>query len=48
MPAFWAVVIGLTLYNGSVLAEAFRAGINSVPRGPERGRRTPSACARAR
>ncbi|MFI5842268.1 amino acid ABC transporter permease [Catenuloplanes sp. NPDC051500] len=31
--AFWAVVIGLTLYNGSVLAEAFRAGVNSVPRG---------------
>jgi glutamate transport system permease protein len=33
MPAFWAVVIGLTLYNGSVLAEAFRAGIRSVPLG---------------
>jgi glutamate transport system permease protein len=33
MSVFWAVVIGLTLYNGSVLAEAFRAGINSVPRG---------------
>jgi glutamate transport system permease protein len=33
MPPFWAVVIGLTLYNGSVLAEAFRAGIRSVPRG---------------
>jgi len=32
-PAFWAVVIGLTLYNGSVLAEAFRAGIRAVPRG---------------
>ncbi|QGN50105.1 ABC transporter permease subunit [Micromonospora sp. WMMC415] len=31
--AFWAVVIGLTLYNGSVLAEAFRAGIRSVPGG---------------
>jgi glutamate transport system permease protein len=31
--AFWAVVVGLTLYNGSVLAEAFRAGINSLPRG---------------
>ena len=24
---FWAVVFGLTLYNGSVLAEIFRAGI---------------------
>ncbi|WBB57062.1 amino acid ABC transporter permease [Verrucosispora sp. WMMD573] len=31
--AFWAVVIGLTLYNGSVLAEAFRAGIRAVPGG---------------
>ena len=29
----WAVVLGLTLYNGSVLAELFRAGIASVPRG---------------
>jgi glutamate transport system permease protein len=33
MPPFWAVVAGLTLYNGSVLAEAFRAGVRSVPRG---------------
>lgn len=33
MSPFWAVVIGLTLYNGSVLAEAFRAGIRSVPAG---------------
>ena len=33
MSVFWAVVIGLTLYNGSVLAEAFRAGIRSVPSG---------------
>jgi glutamate transport system permease protein len=33
MPVFWAVVIGLTLYNGSVLAEAFRAGIRAVPLG---------------
>jgi glutamate transport system permease protein len=33
MPVFWAVVIGLTLYNGSVLAEAFRAGIRSVALG---------------
>ncbi|GAA3384446.1 amino acid ABC transporter permease [Cryptosporangium minutisporangium] len=29
----WAVVLGLTLYNGSVFAELFRAGIASVPRG---------------
>ncbi|MFE9251643.1 amino acid ABC transporter permease [Streptomyces sp. NPDC007088] len=28
-----ALVTGLTLYNGSVLAEVFRAGINSVERG---------------
>jgi glutamate transport system permease protein len=33
MPPFWAVVAGLTLYNGSVLAEAFRAGIRAVPTG---------------
>jgi glutamate transport system permease protein len=33
MSIFWSVVIGLTLYNGSVLAEAFRAGILSVPIG---------------
>jgi glutamate transport system permease protein len=33
MSIFWAVVIGLTLYNGSVLAEAFRAGVLSVPVG---------------
>jgi glutamate transport system permease protein len=33
VPAFWAVVIGLTLYNGSVLAEAFRAGVRAVPGG---------------
>ena len=33
MSPFLAVVLGLTLYNGSVLAEAFRAGIKSVPRG---------------
>ena len=31
--AYWAVVIALTLYNGSVLAEVFRAGINAVPHG---------------
>jgi glutamate transport system permease protein len=31
--AYWSVVIALTLYNGSVLAEVFRAGINAVPKG---------------
>jgi len=30
---FMAVVVGLTLYNGSVLAEVFRAGILSIPKG---------------
>jgi glutamate transport system permease protein len=30
---FIAVVAGLVLYNGSVLAEVFRAGIESLPRG---------------
>ncbi|MDQ3094345.1 MAG: amino acid ABC transporter permease [Actinomycetota bacterium] len=30
---FWALVLGLVLYNGSVLAEIFRAGIASVPKG---------------
>lgn len=30
---YWAVVLALTLYNGAVLAEVFRAGVNAVPRG---------------
>lgn len=30
---FWALVLALMLYNGSVLAEIFRAGILAVPRG---------------
>jgi glutamate transport system permease protein len=30
---FTALVIGLMLYNGSVLAEIFRAGIRAVPKG---------------
>jgi glutamate transport system permease protein len=30
---FFAVVAGLMLYNGSVLAEIFRAGIRSLPKG---------------
>lgn len=42
-----ALVAGLTLYNGSVLAEVFRTGINSVERGQGR-RRTRWACARPR
>jgi glutamate transport system permease protein len=31
--AFTAVVFGLTLYNGSVIAEIVRAGVYAVPRG---------------
>jgi glutamate transport system permease protein len=31
--ALIGIVAGLTLYNGAVLAEVFRAGINAVPRG---------------
>jgi glutamate transport system permease protein len=30
---FWALVAGLTLYNGAVIGEIFRAGILSLPRG---------------
>src|SRR5690606_34855044 len=33
IPSYWAVVIALMIYNGSVLAEALRAGIESLPRG---------------
>jgi len=33
LSTFWCVVVALTLYNGSVLAEVFRAGINAVPSG---------------
>ncbi|MYT29458.1 MULTISPECIES: amino acid ABC transporter permease [unclassified Streptomyces] len=32
-PQFWALVAGLTVYNGAVQAEVLRAGINAVPRG---------------
>jgi glutamate transport system permease protein len=31
--AFWAVVLGLMLYNGSVFAEIFRSGVLALPRG---------------
>lgn len=30
---FWSLVVGLVLYNGSVLAEVFRAGVLAVPSG---------------
>lgn len=31
--AFWAVVISLVLYNGSVVAELVRSGVGNLPRG---------------
>lgn len=33
VPSYWAVVIALVAYNGSVLAEVIRAGVESLPRG---------------
>lgn len=33
MTPYWAVVIALMAYNGSVLAEVLRAGVESLPRG---------------
>jgi len=33
MDPYWAVVLGLMVYNGSVLAEALRAGVEALPKG---------------
>lgn len=33
MSPYWAVVIALVAYNGSVLSEVIRAGVESLPRG---------------
>src|SRR5690606_7718731 len=33
MGRYWAVVVALLVYNGSVLAEVLRAGVESLPRG---------------
>jgi glutamate transport system permease protein len=33
MPSYWVVVIALVAYNGSVLAEVIRAGVEALPRG---------------
>ncbi|WP_144797196.1 amino acid ABC transporter permease [Microbacterium paludicola] len=33
MEPYWAVVLALMMYNGSVLAEVLRAGVESLPRG---------------
>jgi glutamate transport system permease protein len=35
MEPYWAVVIALVAYNGSVLAEVIRAGVESLPRGQQ-------------
>ncbi|NNU28236.1 amino acid ABC transporter permease [Isoptericola sediminis] len=32
-PSFWGVVIGLVLYNGSVVAELVRSGVHGLPSG---------------
>lgn len=33
LPPLYALVFGLTLYNGAVIAEIIRAGVNSLPKG---------------
>ncbi|MDF1605723.1 amino acid ABC transporter permease [Nocardioides sp. YIM 152315] len=33
LTSYWSVVVGLTLYNGAVLAEITRAGVLAVPKG---------------
>ena len=33
LPALWALVFGLTLYNGAVIGEIIRAGVLSLPKG---------------
>jgi glutamate transport system permease protein len=33
LSALWALVLGLTLYNGSVICEIIRAGVLALPRG---------------
>lgn len=33
LPALWSLVLGLTLYNGAVIAEIIRAGVLSIPKG---------------
>jgi glutamate transport system permease protein len=35
VPLLYSVVFGLVLYNGSVLAEVFRAGVLAVPKGQQ-------------
>ena len=38
LDALWFLIIGLTAYNSVVIAEIVRAGLNAVPKRPERGR----------
>jgi glutamate transport system permease protein len=33
LPSLWALVLALTLYNGAVIAEIIRAGVQSIPKG---------------
>lgn len=33
LSAFWALVLGLTVYNGAVLSEILRAGVQSIDKG---------------
>lgn len=33
LSTFWSLVLGIVLYNSAVLAEIFRAGIQSLPKG---------------
>jgi glutamate transport system permease protein len=33
LPSLWALVVALTLYNGAVIAEIIRAGVQSIPKG---------------
>ncbi|MEO6503180.1 MAG: amino acid ABC transporter permease [Jatrophihabitantaceae bacterium] len=33
LPALWALVLALTLYNGAVIAEIIRAGVQAIPKG---------------
>lgn len=33
LPALWALVLALTLYNGAVIAEIVRAGVLAIPKG---------------
>jgi len=33
IPVFWALVVGISLYNSAVMSEIFRAGIKGLPKG---------------